>query len=129
MRQSLITKTYAVSDQTKHALAEALKELMAQKPIDKITFHAIIHRTVEQIGAELGAIDAGVTPEDMDLMTHFYVIAPAGMMESWLRGELDRTPEELIAFADQLLQDHMRGAKLRMAKAKSAPHTDKNAVQ
>ena len=50
-------------------------------------------------------------------------------MESWLRGELDRTPEELIAFADQLLQDHMRGAKLRIAKAQRTSHSEENAVQ
>lgn len=37
-------RTYAASDQTKHALAAALKELMAQKPIDKITIHDITGR-------------------------------------------------------------------------------------
>lgn len=37
-------RTYATSDQTKHALASALKELMAQKPIDKITIHDITER-------------------------------------------------------------------------------------
>ena len=192
-------RTYAASDQTKQALAAALKELMAQKPVDKITIrdltdrcgirrqnfyyhfadvydlmrwmfqeeavsllarhegtllwqegivqlfqyleenkavcvcalrsvghdhlrrffetdiYAVIHRTVEQIGAELGL--AGDTPRaDLDLVTHFYVVALAGMTESWLLGELDRTPEELIAFADQLLQDHVAGARLRFQR-------------
>ena len=37
-------RTYATSDQTKHALASALKELMAKKPIDKITIHDITER-------------------------------------------------------------------------------------
>ncbi len=37
-------RTYAASDQTKHALAAALKELMAQKSIDKITIHDITER-------------------------------------------------------------------------------------
>lgn len=37
-------RTYAASDQTKHALAAALKELIAQKPIDKITIHDITER-------------------------------------------------------------------------------------
>lgn len=190
-------RTYAASDQTKHALAAALKELMAQKPIDKITIHditercgirrqnfyylfedvydlmhwmfqdeavsllqqhegtllwqegllqlfryieanravclcalhsvgrdhlkrffatdlyAIIHRTVEQLGREIGAISAGATEADIELTSHFYIVALAGMLESWLIGEIDRTPEELIAFADRTLQDHVRGAKLR----------------
>lgn len=185
-------RTYAASDQTKHALAAALKELMAQKPIDKITIHditercgirrqnfyyhfedmydlmrwmfqeeamsllrqhegtllwqegllqlfryieenkavclcalrsvgrehlkrffetdihAIIHRTVEQFGHEVGAISAGVTESDVELVTHFYVVALTGMLESWLLGEIDRTPEELIRSADCILQDHCR---------------------
>ena len=190
-------RTYAVSDQTKQALAAALKELMAQKPVDKITIrditdrcgirrqnfyyhfadvydlmrwmfqaeavsllaqhegtllwqegmvqlfryleenkavcvcalrsvghdhlrrffetdiYAIIHRTVERIGAELG-LDPRDPQVDIDLVTHFYVMALAGMVESWLLGELDRTPEELIAFTDQLLQDHVLGAQARL---------------
>ena len=32
-------KPNAASDQTRHALAQALKELMAQKPLNKITIH------------------------------------------------------------------------------------------
>lgn len=190
-------RTYAASDQAKHALAAALKELMAQKPIDKITIHditercgirrqnfyyhfadvydllrwmfqeeavallqkhegtllwqegllqlfhyieenkavclcalnsvgrdhlkrffeadihAIIHRAVEQIGNEVGAVQAGVTQDDIALMTHIYVVASAGVIESWLLGEIDRTPEELIKFADKMLQDHINGARLR----------------
>lgn len=62
--------------------------------------HAIIHRAVE----EVGAVRAGIKKENMDLMTHFYVVAFAGMIESWLLGEIDRTPEELIAFADTVLR-------------------------
>ncbi len=193
-------RTYAASDQTKHALAAALKELMAQRPIDKITIHditercgirrqnfyyhfedvydlmrwmfqeeavsllrqhegtllwqegllqlfryieenkavclcalrsvgrehlkrffetdihAIIHRTVEQFGHEVGAISAGATEADIELTTHFYVVALTGMLESWLLGEIDRTPEELIRSADCILQDHVQGARLRYSK-------------
>ena len=194
-------KNYSVSDQTKQALAVALKEQMAQKPFDKITIrdltdrcgmrrqnfyyhfedvydllrwlfeeeaisllkqhegtllwqegllqlinyieenravclcalksvgrdhlkrffeadiYAIIHKTIDQIGAEIGALDhaAGIACVDTDLLTHFYVVAFAGMVESWLLGELDGSPEELIAFADQMLQDHVRGAKMRLS--------------
>ena len=75
--------------------------------------HAIIHRTVEQFVHEVGAISAGVTESDVELVTHFYVVALTGMLESWLLGEIDRTPEELIRSADCILQDHVQGAKLR----------------
>lgn len=34
-------RTYAASDQTKHALAQALKTLMTQKPFDRITIQDI----------------------------------------------------------------------------------------
>lgn len=200
-------KSNTASDQTKHALAVALKELMVQKPIDKITIHdlteragirrqnfyyhftdvydllrwmfqeeavallqqhegtllwqegllqlfryieenkavclcalnsvgrdhlkrffeadihAIIHRAVERIGTEVGAVQAGVTQDDIALMTHVYVVASAGIIESWLVGEIDRTPEELIAFADQMLQDHINGSRLRWQTEKTpAPH-------
>lgn len=37
-------KTNTASDQTKHALSVALKELMVQKPIDKITIHDLTER-------------------------------------------------------------------------------------
>ena len=47
------------------------------------------------------------------MMMHFYVVATAGLIESWLVGEIDKTPEEIIAFMDQVIQDHMRGAELR----------------
>lgn len=197
-------RTYAASDQTRQALAAALKELMAQKPVDKITIqdltercgirrqnfyyhfadiydlmrwmfqeeavslleqhegtllwqegllqlfryleenravctcalrsvgrehlrrffqsdiYAIIHRTVEQIGAEIGA--EHVSQSDIDLVTHFYVVALSGMVESWLLGELARTPEELIFFADQLLQDHISGARMRLERERK--HND-----
>jgi len=195
-------RAYAASDQTKQALAAALKELMAQKPIDKITIrditdrcdirrqnfyyhfadvydlmrwmfqeeamsllrqhegallwqegllqlfryieenravclcalrsvgrehlkrffeadvHNIIHRTVEQIGREIGVTDRNAGCADIELTTHFYVVAMSGMLESWLLGEIERTPEELIAFADRMLQDHVRGAALRIQASK-----------
>lgn len=67
---------------------------------------AIVQRTVDQLSQELGL------PAD-DLVTQFYTIALAGCVESWLLGELPYTPEELIQFADTMLQDHLQGAVLR----------------
>ena len=51
---------------------------------------------------------------DKEMTINFYVISLAGVLESWLLGEIDRTPEELIAFADTMLQDHIRGTALRL---------------
>ena len=54
----------------------------------------------------------------MALLTHFYVIALAGTVESWLYGEMDQTPEELVAFCDTMLTDHIRGAELRLREGR-----------
>lgn len=73
----------------------------------------IIHRTVEQIGRQMGvACDA-----DTELLTQVYVAALSGTAEKWLLGQVDHTPEELIAFADRMLQDHIRGAQLRLGQS------------
>ena len=90
------------------------KELMRFFEAD---IHAIIYRTVEQLGNEVGAIQAGVTKDDVDLLTHFYVLACVGLLESWLLGEIDRTPEELIAFLDRILKEHICGARFCWSKA------------
>lgn len=184
---------YATSEHTKHQLADALKQCMAQKPLEKISireitdrcglrretfyyhfsdvydllkwmfeeealvllrqhegaqlwqegllqlFHyiqdnhafclcalrsmgrshlkrlfqkdiqSIIQRTVDRLARETGF------PIE-DLVTQFYAIALAGTVESWLLGELPYTPEDLIQFADTMLQDHLRGAALRLGK-------------
>ena len=172
-------RTYTASESTKHALAAALKALMAQRPLDKITInditelcsirrqnfyyhfadvydllrwtfeeenravcccvlksvgratikrffeadiYTVIHRTVDQISADIGLSENPSVRADTDLLTHFYVVALVGVMESWLLGEIDRTPQELIAFADRLLQDHVRGAVIRL-RGSSAPPT------
>lgn len=50
------------------------------------------------------------------MITHFYVVSTAGLVESWLVGEIDKTPDEIVAFLDQVIHDHTRGAKLRFEK-------------
>lgn len=190
-------KNPSVSEQTKHQLAEALKTLMVQKPMDKITIseltslcqirrqsfyyhfediydllhwmiqneainllqqqegallwkegllqlfryleenkavylcalksvgrdhirrffeadiYAIIHRTIEQLSEDIGIRNNLNSFVDVEMLTHFYVVALAGIIESWLLGEIDRTPEELIQFGDMILNDQVNGAALR----------------
>ena len=75
--------------------------------------YATIHRTVTAVAEELG-YDA--EEGNLELLTHFYVIALTGLVESWLLGEIDRTPEELIQFTDTLLRDQARGAAMRQVE-------------
>ena len=79
--------------------------------------HVIIQGTIERIVEEL---NCRVSDGEVDLLTKFYVGALASMMEEWLLGNIPETPEELIRFANQLLNDHVRGAALRMAE----PHPE-----
>lgn len=74
--------------------------------------HAVIYHAAEQIGEQIGALSAPDSGADIEMMTHFYVVSTAGIIESWLVGEIDKTPEEIVAFLDQVIQDHTRGAKL-----------------
>ena len=49
------------------------------------------------------------------LLTRFYVGALASIVEDWLLGDIQESPEELIRFTDQLLREHVLGAELRLA--------------
>ena len=75
--------------------------------------HAIIKDTILQIVAEL---HYQASDRELALLTEVYVGALVSMMEDWLLGEIQESPEELIQFVDQLLKDHARGAALRMAE-------------
>lgn len=75
--------------------------------------YAIIHRTIEELGKKIGVRNDLDSFVDVEMLTHFYVVALAGMMESWLLGEIDRTPEQLIQFADVILNDQLNGAAAR----------------
>ena len=76
--------------------------------------YAIIHRTIEQLDEDIGVRTTLDSFVDVELLTHFYVVALAGIVESWLLGEIDRTPEELIQFADMILNDQVTGAMARV---------------
>ena len=192
--------THSTSEQTKRALADALKEKMASKPIEKITiqeltdlcgirrqnfyYHfediyallcwtfqeealplleeyegvqlwqegilcffryleqnrkfcasairssgreylkrffeqniqAIVRRTAQQIGEEVGVFRTGKHEDDVEMMTCYYAVVLVALSERWVLGEIDRTPEQLVAFMDRVIGDHIRGAKLRVAE-------------
>ena len=74
---------------------------------------AIIQSTIQIVITEMGY---QTSDQEMALLARFYVGALASVMEDWLLGEIQETPEELIRFVDQLLRDHIRGAMLRLQK-------------
>ena len=68
----------------------------------------IIYRTIDQV-----ARDGDLSEDQKALITHFYISALAGMVESWLLGELPYSPEDLVAAMERILTDHQAGAALR----------------
>lgn len=71
--------------------------------------HPIFGRVVKEFGEKLQA------PEEFMLfLTHFYTLSLAGLVESWLLGEMDQTPEEIINMIDVFIQDQLVGAKQRI---------------
>lgn len=78
--------------------------------------YSIIHHTIEQLGENIGSNPQLDSFVDIEMLTHFYVTALAGMTESWLLDEIDRSPEQLIDFTDTILNGQLRGAALRIKK-------------
>ena len=196
-------KSYSVSVQTKRELAAALKELMEQKPLEKIKIQEItglcgmkrqsfyyhfediydllrwmfqeeavsliqrqegvllwqegilqlfqyleknrkvclcalnslgrehikrffessiceaIHHTIEKLAQAIGYGQSPAGESQLDLLTKVYVIMLAGVMESWLLGEISCPPEELMAFADTMLKDQLRGTAVRLQEERN----------
>ena len=79
---------------------------------------AIIENTIREIAQEL---HHQTTDRELALLTRFYVGALASMAEDWLLGEIPDSPEELIHFVNQLLNDHVRGAAFRLANGEYLP--------
>ena len=78
----------------------------------------IIHRGIDQLTEGLPTNE-----EEKDILTHFYVSALDGTVESWLPGELPYTPETLVSAADRIIREHITGAlgNLRSEKNVSEP--------
>ncbi|MFG6351473.1 MAG: TetR/AcrR family transcriptional regulator C-terminal domain-containing protein [Oscillospiraceae bacterium] len=84
--------------------------------------YAVIGRTITQMAEEVGYADETSPAGGLKLLTHFYVVSLAGIMESWLLGEIDQSPQELVDFFDLILKDFMRGAELRLGGKEYLPN-------
>ena len=68
---------------------------------------ALFRRTAEENGL------SAHSPE-VEVVICLVTIMMAGAVESWLRGELTQTPEELTRRIDMMFQDYIRGVALRL---------------
>lgn len=89
---------------------ESLKQLL------EVDVSSIVDRAVRQTAVEDGL--PAHSPE-VEVVICLVTIMMAGAVESWLRGELTQTPEELTRRIDMMFQDYIRGVALRL-KASAA---------
>jgi len=71
--------------------------------------HDIIYRVVYEFGIKLQA-----QKEYVSFLSHFFTLSLGAIVESWLNGELEQSPEELVNMIDLFVQDQLRGAEQRI---------------
>ena len=87
------------------------------KQLFETDISGIVRRTADRLARENGFPENAAME---DTAVRFLTLALAGVMESWLRGELTQTPEELIGIFSTLFPDYIRGGKLRPSGAEGA---------
>ena len=87
------------------------------KQLVETDISGIVRRTVDRLARENGFPENAAME---DTAVRFLTLALAGVMESWLRGELTQTREELIGIFSTIFQDYIRGVKLRPSGAEGA---------
>lgn len=65
---------------------------------------ALIHTVIESFSNKDYA-----KAEYVDFLTHFFTVSLGAIVESWLRGEMDMTAEELVAYVDETIAHFKRG--------------------
>ena len=73
--------------------------------------NSVVERAVRQAAAENGLPESA---EEVEVVICLVTIMLAGAVESWLRGELTQTPEELTNRIDMMFQDYIRGVAARL---------------
>lgn len=73
----------------------------------------LIRSLVDQASDEMAA---PVTEKYREFLAHYYTIAFAGMLVSWLKGEISGTPEEVIDMLSITVSDNIRGAVMRFSE-------------
>jgi len=77
-------------------------------------FYDDIHAAIERTFLSVTEGVPNVPKDYAEFLIHYYSIALAALMESWLLGEIKQTPEELIEFIDIAINDQIRGGLLAL---------------
>ena len=57
-------------------------------------------------------------------LTYFYTAAFAGIIESWILGEMNMTPEMIVRYMETLIADQLNGAGMRYQKGEEGELTE-----
>lgn len=61
------------------------------------------------------AVEISIADKYRDFLVHYYTIAFAGILTSWLKDDLKGSPEEVIEMLSIIISDNIRGATERFA--------------
>ncbi len=84
----------------------------------------LIRQTIEDLGKTL-SIPAETKEDHIDMLTQFCILSLMGTMEAWLNHEIQKTPEELAAFVDNMIQTVLTGEKVRYGLAGECTQPEK----
>ena len=83
----------------------------ALKQLFETDVSSIVDNAVRQVAVKY---DFPERAPELEVVICLVTIMLAGAVESWLRGELDQTPEELTRRIDTMFQDYICGVALRL---------------
>ena len=75
-------------------------------------FKADLERIVRDVVLTYGR-DLPSSEGYVEYLTHFYTVAFAGIVESWILGEIDLSPEMIVAYMEKTVVDQLNGAQMR----------------
>ncbi len=78
-------------------------------------FKADLERVVRDVVLTYGR-DLPSSEGYVEYLTHFYTVAFAGIVESWILGEIDLSPEMIVAYMEQTVADQLNVALMRYDK-------------
>lgn len=78
-------------------------------------FHArvleIVRNTIENICEERKTT---LDEDYKDMLVDYYTLSFSSVIENWVYGHINRTPEELVEFFDCMIRDHISGISQRL---------------
>ncbi len=79
-------------------------------------FYNDVHAAVEKTFESVAGDKAEIPEKYKKFLIHYFSISMAALIESWLLGDIDLKPEEIIKYIDTILKDQINGGMLRIER-------------